>query len=100
MSMDELNLPNDVEQLKAIIAERESVYITTIAEHEQIITQYTEKMTQHETVIASQHDTIEKQRKKLAGLQQQVARLLRRQYGPQKERKGRVPLTRFELPLD
>jgi transposase len=93
MSMDELNLPNDVEQLKAMIAEREAIHIATIAEREQIITQYSqtisqhaETITQHETVIASQHDTIEKQLKKLESLQQQVARLLRRQYGPQKER--------------
>jgi transposase len=107
MSMDELNLPNDVEQLKAMIAEREaalaereSVHIATIAEHEltisqhsqiitqhvETITQHAETITQHEVVIASQHDTIEKQLKKLESLQQQVARLLRRQYGPQKER--------------
>lgn len=111
MSKDELNLPNDVEQLKAMIAEREatlaereSVHIATIAEHEQIITRYTqtitqhaEKITQHETVIASQHDTIEKQLKKLESLQRQVARLLRRQYGPQKERIDPNQLTLFTV---
>jgi transposase len=122
MSTEDLNLPNDVEQLKAMIAQREAVHfdtlaqreaahfatlaqrealhLATIAEHKQIITrhtqtiaqhvktitQHTETIVQHEVVIASQHDTIEKQLKKLASLQQQVARLLRRQYGPQKER--------------
>jgi len=111
MSKDDLNLSNDVEQLKAMIAEREaalaqrdSVHIATIAEHEQIITRYTqtitqhaEKITQHETVIASQHDTIEKQLKKLDSLQRQVARLLRRQYGPQKERIDPNQLTLFTV---
>jgi transposase len=104
MSKDDLNLPNDVEQLKAMFAEREAVHIATIAEHEQIITRYTqtitqhaEKITQHETVIASQHDTIEKQLKKLESLQRQVARLLRRQYGPQKERIDPNQLTLFTV---
>ena len=76
-----------------MIAEREALRIATIAEHQHAISQYSltisqhaETITQHETVIASQHDTIEKQLKKLESLQQQVARLLRRQYGPQKER--------------
>jgi transposase len=67
MNTEGLNLPNDVEQLKAMIAEREQLLV------------------QREAVIASQHDTIAKQLKKLAGLEQQLARLLRRQYGPQKE---------------
>jgi len=37
-------------------------------------------------VIAGQHESIEQQLRKLEGLQQQLARLLRKQYGPQKER--------------
>jgi hypothetical protein len=34
-------------------------------------------------VIDSLHETIEKQLRKLEGLHQQLARLLRKQYGPQ-----------------
>ena len=77
--MEELSLPDDVEQLKAMIAERD------------------ETIEQHETVIASQHETIEKQLTKLAGLEQQLARLLRRQYGPQKERIDVNQLTLFSV---
>jgi transposase len=46
-------------------------------------------------VIDSQHDMIQKQLQKLAGLEQQLARLLRRQYGPQKERIDPDQLTLF-----
>jgi transposase len=77
MSQDDLHLPNDVQQLKAIIAERE----TAIADHE--------------TLISDLHKTIEKQLKKLAGQEQQLARLLRKQYGPQKERIDPDQLTLF-----
>ena len=59
MSQDDRKLPNDVEQLQAVIAARDE----TIVAH-------TETISQHETVIAAQHETIEKQLKKLAGLQQ------------------------------
>ena len=93
MSQDDLQLPDDVEQLKALvagqavaiaerddaIAEREAVYRVAIAERDA-------EITQHETVIYSLHETIEKQLRKLEGLHQQLARLLRKQYGPQKER--------------
>lgn len=77
MSMEALNLPNDVEQLKAMIADREQLLV------------------QRNAVIASQHDTIEKQLKKLAAQEQQLARLLRRQFGPQKERIDPNQLTLF-----
>ena len=88
MSQEDLNLPNDIEQLKAMIAEREVVHNVAIAERDATITQ-------REAVIASQHDTIDSQLKKLAGLQQQLARLLRKQYGPQKERIDPDQLTLF-----
>jgi uncharacterized protein (DUF3084 family) len=89
MSTKGLPLPNDVEQLKAMIArqaaalaEREEV----INQKEAIITQKEEVIAQNEVIIASQHETIEKQLSKLERLHQELARLLRRQYGPQKER--------------
>lgn len=116
MSHDDHNLPNNMKQLKAMIAERDAAYgkalaerdqtivqhTTTITQHTEVITQHvatitqhTEVITQHETVIAAQHATIEKQLKKLEGLQRQVAQLLRRQYGPQKERIDPSQLTLF-----
>ena len=102
MSQDDLQLPDDVEQLKALvagqavaiaerddaIAEREAVYRVAIAERDA-------EITQHETVIDSLHETIEKQLRKLEGLHQQLARLLRKQYGPQKERIDPDQLTLF-----
>ncbi len=69
MSQDDLQLPDDVEQLKAMIAGQ----AVAIAERDA-------EITQHETVIAAQHETIEKQLRKLEGLHQQLARLLRKQY--------------------
>jgi len=103
--MEALNLPDDVDQLKAMIAERDAslaaqsvalaerdaslaAQSVTIAEHQVLIEH-------HETIIAAQHDTIEKQLKKLAGLEQQLARLLRKHYGPQKERINPDQLTLF-----
>ena len=91
MSTEELKLPDDVEQLKAMIARQSG----TLAEREQVITRHTETIVQRDKVIASQHSTIEQQRKKLEGLHQQLARLLRRQYGPQKERINPDQLTLF-----
>ena len=112
MSQDDLQLPDDVEHLKAMIAgqavalaeredaiaerdaslaERESV----LAQHAATITQHAATITQHETVIDSLHETIEKQLRKLEGLHQQLARLLRKQYGPQKERIDPDQLTLF-----
>ena len=82
MSTEGLHLPNDVEQLKAMIAAQALM----LTQRDTVIGQREARdLRQHEAVIASQHDTIEKQLKKLAGLEQQLARLLRRQYGPQKE---------------
>jgi transposase len=91
MNMEGLNLPNDVEQLKAMIT-RQSV---VLANREQFLVQRDTVIRQHEAVIASQHDTIEKQLKKLAAQEQQLARLLRRQFGPQKERIDPNQLTLF-----
>lgn len=84
MSTDGLNLPNDVEQLKAMVAERE-----------RLLVQRNAVIAQKEVVIASQHETIEKQLKKLAGMELQLARLLRRRYGPQQERIDPNQLTLF-----
>ena len=98
MSTDDSSLPNDLKQLKAMIAEQSAALAAReqiIAEHLALIAQREETIARHEVVINSQHDTIEKQLKKLEGLQQQLARLLRRQYGPQKERIDPDQLTLF-----
>ena len=112
MNKDGLNLPNDVEQLKAMIArqfdvlaERERLLVqhavvirhheAAIVDRDAVIVQHEAVISQSEVVIASQHDTIEKQLRKLERLEQQLARLLRRQYGPQKERIDPDQLTLF-----
>ena len=104
MSQDDHNLPNDVEQLQAMIAERDDAHTValverdaTIVEHRETIVAHSETIAQHETVIAAQHETIEKQLQTLDGLHQQLARLLRRQYGPQKERIDPDQLTLFSV---
>lgn len=84
MSTEDLTLPGDVEHLKKMVATQSRA----LAERDAVIAQ-------REAVIASQHETIEKQLKKLAGLEQQLARLLRRQFGPQKERVDPDQLTLF-----
>lgn len=84
-------LPNDVEQLQALIA----VQFKTLAQREAEIAHRDNLLAHRETVIASQHDVIEKQLKKLAAQELQLARLLRRQYGPQKERVDPDQLTLF-----
>lgn len=98
MSQDDLQLPDDVEQLKAMIA-GQAIAIAerddAIAERESVLAQHAATITQHETVIDSLHETIEKQLRKLEGLHQQLARLLRKQYGPQKERIDPDQLTLF-----
>jgi len=97
MSQDDRKLPNDVEQLQAVIAAREVAHGVALAARDETIVAHTETISQHETVIAAQHETIEKQLKKLAGLQQQLDRVLRKQYGPQKERIDADQLTLFSL---
>ena len=126
MSKDDSLLPNNVKQLKAMIAEQSvafdeqsralaeceraiaeqralnAQYTQMITEHEDVIgsqhetiAEHSEKIAQREVMIKSQHDTIQAQLKKLEALQQQLVRLLRKQYGPQKERIDPDQLTLF-----
>ena len=98
MSQDDLQLPDDVEQLKAMIA-GQAVAIAerdaSLADRESVLAQHAATITHRETVIDSLHETIEQQLRKLEGLHQQLARLLRKQYGPQKERIDPDQLTLF-----
>ena len=84
MSTEGHSLPNDIDQLKAMIAAQS----IALAQRERLLVE-------REAVIESQHDIIEKQLKKLAAQEQQLARLLRRQFGPQKERIDPDQLTLF-----
>ena len=105
MSTDAPSLPNDVELLKAMIA-RQSLALAErerlIGQHQAVIAQRDTEIVRHEAVIAqnkviiaSQHETIEKQLSKLERLHQELARLLRQRYGPQKERIDPNQLTLF-----
>jgi transposase len=91
MSTDAPSLPNDVEQLKAIIAQREAL----INQRDTVIVRHEAVIAQNKVVIALQHETIEKQLSKLERLHQELARLLRQRYGPQKERIDPNQLTLF-----
>ena len=105
MSTEGLHLPNDVEQLQALIAaqfvvlaDRERIIVqrdAMISRHVVLITEREAVISQREAVIESQHNVIEKQLQKLAGMERQLARLLRRQYGPQQERVDPDQLTLF-----
>jgi len=79
MSTEGLDLPNDIEQLKAMIAAQ----LTVIA--------------QRDALIESQHNVIQKQLQKLAAQEQKLVRLLRQKYGPQKERIDPDQLTLFTV---
>jgi len=50
------------------------------------LAQQRETITQKETIIAQQHDTIAEQHRKFQQLEHYLAQLLRKQYGPQRER--------------
>jgi transposase len=105
MSTEELNLPDDVHQLKMMIAARDdaisqhtamiSLHARTISQHTATIAEQHEVIVQRETVIAAQHNTIAKQLQNVENLQHQLARLLRKQYGRQKERIDPDQLTLF-----
>jgi len=60
--------------------------LTSVAQRDAVIVQHEDVMTQREAMIESLHIVIEKQLQKLAVQELQLIRLLRRQYGPQKER--------------
>ncbi len=109
MSTEKLNsandLPDDVEQLKTIIAQRDAAIASqsvalaerdsVIAERDVMLAEHRNTIDQHETTIDGHVDAYEKLLKKANGLEQQLARLLRKQYGPQKERIDPDQLTLF-----
>lgn len=75
MSQDDLSLPRDVRSLQTLLLQRDAT-----------LAQQRETIAQKETVIAQQHDTIAEQQRKFQQLEEYLARLLRKQYGPQRER--------------
>jgi len=63
--MDANTLPNDVEQLKALLLK---------------------KCEQHESVVAQFTDTVASQQRTIAAMEHRLSQLLRRQFGPKQER--------------
>jgi len=68
MQNDHDSLPDDVDALKALLLEKESV------------------IAQNESVITAQSETILKQQQTIERKEQQIAQLLRKHYGPKQER--------------
>ncbi len=68
MSQDDRSLPPDVHSLQSLLLETRAT------------------LAQKEAVIAQQHDTIVEQQRKLRQQEDYLARLLRKQYGPRRER--------------
>lgn len=78
-------------RLKSLIASQAVV----LAERSKAIERRDATIAKHETTIDANIDTIERQLKKLAGLERHLTRLLRKHYGPQKERIDPDQLTLF-----
>ncbi len=70
--MDANLLPNDLEQLKALL----------LTERRQL----SAVVTQHEALVAQYDDTIQSQQRTIESMEHRIAQLLRRQYGPKQER--------------
>jgi transposase len=82
MSTDADSLPDDLDQLRAVLlAER--------AQHEATVIQHEATLAQIEATVSSQQRTIQQQ-------EQTIARLLRKMYGPQQERIDPNQLTLFD----
>lgn len=96
-------LPTDVQQLQTLLmkerevcsrheralAQRDKMLARrdeTLARRNETLAQSKEALAQHEAIIAQQHDTIEQQQRKIELQELRLAGLLRRQYGPQRER--------------
>lgn len=112
MNTDGPSLPDDVEQLKAMIAARDAVIVeretailqrdavivqhqAVISECESVIAQNEAVITQNEAVITSLQDEVQRQQTKLDRVHQELARLLRQHYGPRQERIDPNQLTLF-----
>jgi transposase len=87
---DRHSLPHDAEQLTALLLFERS-------QHEAERAQREAELAQREAVISAQHETLAAQQQAVAALEHQLARLLRKQYGPQKERIDPNQLTLFSV---
>ena len=103
MSQEDHSLPRDVRTLQAMLLQREdaiSQYRATLFEHRAELLQHRtaveeqrneleqqrEANAQQEAVIAQQHDTIAEQQQTIQRQEERIAKLLRQQYGPRRER--------------
>jgi transposase len=86
MSTDAHSLPNDVAALKALLLAERKELRRVVTQHQQVVTQHQRFVAQNETVLAEYDQTIQSQQRTIEQQAQQIARLLRRQYGPKQER--------------
>ena len=103
MSQEDHSLPRDVRTLQALLLQRNDAISqyraellqhrsellqqrTAVEEHRSELEQHREQITQQAAVIAQQHDTIAEQRQTIQRQEERIAKLLRQQYGPRRER--------------
>jgi transposase len=86
MSQDDHSLPCDVEQLQAMLLVERDQHREALGQHREALTHKDEALAHKEAVVTQQHDTISELHRKLQQQEHYIAQLLRRQYGPQRER--------------
>ena len=86
------NLPGDVQQLQALLLterqQREELIHQLAASDKQAeaVASHLETIARQSALIDTREGTIQQYLRKIAGLQKQLEKLLRRSYGPQRER--------------
>jgi len=98
MSQEDHSLPRDVRQLQVLLLEREDALAQHRAElrqHRSELNQQRKTNTQQQAIISAQHDTIAEQRQTIQRQEERIAKLLRQQYGPRRERIGPDQLLLF-----
>ena len=87
------NLPDDVQQLQDLLLtereqrkERAQQLAAAGADQAMVIASHLETIARQAALIDTQEGTIQQHLRKIAGLQKQLEKLLRRSYGPQWER--------------
>ena len=86
MSQDDQSLPTDIQQLQTLLLAERKLHQAALVKRDQALAQQNEALAQHEAVIAEQLTTIEQQQHTIRQQELQLTRLLRRGYGPQRER--------------
>ena len=89
MNTDAASLPDDPDELKALLLEERKRFDTER-------TRFQRKHEQHAELTASLEETVVAQQRKIEQQQHQLARLLRERYGPRQERIDPNQLTLFD----